>query len=771
MGQNRYWNWEDDDSTFRMNQRDLAIIPEGRYKGFDLSGGTAAWVLELDHETTGHPYNIKMDLSVTPKLGIWKTRQGMLIEEDAPISFNITPIPVLAAGGRYDLIIGEHNYQQVTGGTTAIYKVIEGVASVNPVIPSVTVPKTQVILGYIFIPYTAVDLTSLGVIWTQSEVPIFANDPNIVYIANDQTITGQKTMKIMKMIGAAATVDVVNEKIVITSPSNYYYIEEDDAALVHTIRSIEYQGTRPTFGWDFQIHTAQRLKLVDDGANIAGVIKLQAEGSLDVQVNDVLEFSDYQGHSGTPFAGLTSPFFLKRGGQVNTFGLNKMRGMSAMSFKTGYAAYDAVAKTVDIQANFIDIAPANPDEIRYMKNPFSDHSAGSVGMKVITRINIAFGMTIVNNAVAAAPAGYEKVFTPDGADFTAPNGSLLTWLLLEDGWHLIDVFTNFYSITNMVTTFAALSDTAIGATPVDRSVALYRSATQKWTDYSFKTSIEETQLERKRRETGYTRAVEGTSLVSTAGDTVSAAYKGLELNTTGGDPSQANFIDLEFNVTPADKLACLPAEYPVNTIVCIRFTGLAGFTIVMNTAVIGVTWLPIRTSNPYFNAEDRNYTPPVGKSIFFKRNEDHWELVSDDLSVQRMPVDGMQKTAPTLHANVSPLNAVPLNAYRDQNGFVGFIHAQLVSQLVAPTTWSGVLFTLPADFRPETYLGDTSPNRFFTIPISNTADGTLRLGVILINGSTGAVSLLSHTAGSVNDLKEGDVIDLGGIRFESEEIQ
>ncbi len=181
MAQKRYWNWKDDDSTFSLNQRDSLLLPSGRYCGFDVDlSSLNAWNLILIHTETGRE-KVKQDLTFSDKTGAWKSPQGVIVEEDDSIIIAITPIQVLASGGRYDLIVAEHEYDEVTGGSSAIYKKIEGTPSTTPTVPSLQTPESQIILGILFIPFSATALDSSGVVYTQSVVPDFGHDETIVH--------------------------------------------------------------------------------------------------------------------------------------------------------------------------------------------------------------------------------------------------------------------------------------------------------------------------------------------------------------------------------------------------------------------------------------------------------------------------------------------------------------------------------------------------------------------------------------------------------------
>lgn len=170
MAQERWWNWQDDDSTFRLNWRDLGIHEPGRYRGFDGDLTFAPLQLNLVHTSTGVT-KTKLNLTTTPKIGVWLSKQGCVITEDSNIIIPITAGNTLP---RIDLIVGQHEYTQIVGGTAATYSVITGTPSLTPVAPTLPFPEKQVILGALYVPANMISLTGPGVVYTPTKVPYFA---------------------------------------------------------------------------------------------------------------------------------------------------------------------------------------------------------------------------------------------------------------------------------------------------------------------------------------------------------------------------------------------------------------------------------------------------------------------------------------------------------------------------------------------------------------------------------------------------------------------
>lgn len=171
MSQYRTFEFDADDSTFDLNQRLLEMIQPGLYHGFDLLNPSGL-TLVLEHTATG-VITVDEDELETPPKGVYVTKQGVTIKEDANIQI---PVDVGGALPRIDLVIAEHLYQQITGGNPAIYSIIKGTQAAIPVAPSLTNPRRQTILGYLYIPANMSGLEDTEVVYTKSIQPDFAGN-------------------------------------------------------------------------------------------------------------------------------------------------------------------------------------------------------------------------------------------------------------------------------------------------------------------------------------------------------------------------------------------------------------------------------------------------------------------------------------------------------------------------------------------------------------------------------------------------------------------
>lgn len=171
MAQKRYYEYGSDDDTFTLTNHMVSLVPAGRYHGFDFMA-TADLNLRLEHGLTGFNRPTQQGTLAGP-LGIIKTAQGILIEEDEPVV-----VQGVAAGDaanpRIDLVICEHTYKAIQGGEQAYYKIIRGTPAVEPQPPDLQNVVTQVKVGELYIPAGATALDSDGVTFSAAPFPMYA---------------------------------------------------------------------------------------------------------------------------------------------------------------------------------------------------------------------------------------------------------------------------------------------------------------------------------------------------------------------------------------------------------------------------------------------------------------------------------------------------------------------------------------------------------------------------------------------------------------------
>lgn len=163
MAQSRFIKYRDPINSFEANEKYAGIIPPGVFTGFDNATGHAGLTFQLNHETTGEVFT-KKDGSATTRRGIWTTKQGIVIKEDAAITVTISANPNNYE--RWDLLVGVHAYDELNpGGIPASYEVIAGGNKTDPVL---TTPLEQTILGRIKVPANAI--TASGIVWEKARV-------------------------------------------------------------------------------------------------------------------------------------------------------------------------------------------------------------------------------------------------------------------------------------------------------------------------------------------------------------------------------------------------------------------------------------------------------------------------------------------------------------------------------------------------------------------------------------------------------------------------
>jgi len=189
MSQFRTFEFRADDSTFEMNQRLLGLIEPGVYRGFDWQQ-QAGFNFILAHVTSGIQYYDKNELLSDP-IGVLITKQGVTIKENESIILSIDPGGALP---RWDAIVVEHYYSEVTGGVPGVYMVIKGTAASSPVKPSLTNPSRQLLIGYLYVPASMASLSEAGVLFQKEVIPDWSKNGFRLRIENIESLnTTQQT--------------------------------------------------------------------------------------------------------------------------------------------------------------------------------------------------------------------------------------------------------------------------------------------------------------------------------------------------------------------------------------------------------------------------------------------------------------------------------------------------------------------------------------------------------------------------------------------------
>lgn len=207
--QHRYFNYREDDKTFLLNQRLVGIIDAGRYRGFEYES-SVGMSLTLGHSNSGI-IQVGQDILPTAPMGLWITRQGTVIREDAAIVLPLDTNPT--ANPRIDLIIGSHNHVESVGGIVATYSVVKGTPSATPVAPALPNANRDVILARVLVPAGATSIAAANV--TPEPIPKFANDQTLATTNTVQDFTAPKGINGQAHEVSHGKFDLVNSKLVL----------------------------------------------------------------------------------------------------------------------------------------------------------------------------------------------------------------------------------------------------------------------------------------------------------------------------------------------------------------------------------------------------------------------------------------------------------------------------------------------------------------------------------------------------------------------------
>lgn len=164
MGQIRYQNFGRPLVSFDENRRTIGLAIPGVYCGWDRITNISGNDITISHDITGVKATRQDNSTQDGPLGLTISRHGVEVYEDAPVIVNVSN----NAGNafiRIDWLVMNHNYLGTGGGTPASYSVIQGPNGVNFAEPSaLSNPATQVLIGKIYIPASAPDLSAISYI-------------------------------------------------------------------------------------------------------------------------------------------------------------------------------------------------------------------------------------------------------------------------------------------------------------------------------------------------------------------------------------------------------------------------------------------------------------------------------------------------------------------------------------------------------------------------------------------------------------------------------
>lgn len=186
MAQHRFIKYQDPITSFEANEKYAGIIEPSLYRGFDNITNRSALNITIGHALTGEVFTTKSETQ-TPPRGIWVSKQGVIIKEDAPITLLLTSN--LNNYERWDILVAEHVHDELNpGGLPATYHIIPGGNQTEPTLPN---PAIQVVLGRIRVPANAT--SSTAVVWERRKIPQLGNKfPALLFEDNRYTKQNQE---------------------------------------------------------------------------------------------------------------------------------------------------------------------------------------------------------------------------------------------------------------------------------------------------------------------------------------------------------------------------------------------------------------------------------------------------------------------------------------------------------------------------------------------------------------------------------------------------
>ena len=168
MSQIRYHNYNRPLVSFDETRRTIGLAIPGVYCGWDRVSLIAANNVTIAHDLTGVFATEQDNSTQDGPMGLCITNHGAEIYETAPVVLNVS----YNAGNsfiRVDWVVMSHNYLGTIGGTPASYSVVQGPNGANFAEPSALPnPATQTLIGKIYIPASAANLTNIAYIKSQS---------------------------------------------------------------------------------------------------------------------------------------------------------------------------------------------------------------------------------------------------------------------------------------------------------------------------------------------------------------------------------------------------------------------------------------------------------------------------------------------------------------------------------------------------------------------------------------------------------------------------
>lgn len=164
-----FTNYRASVDSFPLGEQNIGLIKPGRFNGFDQMVSRGALNIRITH--SGQIRKTNISGQADNKFGAIVMPTGNIIHEMGDIDLTVSEVIEpgdLQAVFRNDIVVCEHNYAQVQGGTLANYFIIQGAP--NGTIPLLPDPRKQVIVGVI--TKTMTGNTFADLTWTPAPAPL-----------------------------------------------------------------------------------------------------------------------------------------------------------------------------------------------------------------------------------------------------------------------------------------------------------------------------------------------------------------------------------------------------------------------------------------------------------------------------------------------------------------------------------------------------------------------------------------------------------------------
>lgn len=142
--QKRYTTYKASVESFPLGQQNIGLIKPGRFNGFDIFATEGGLNISLNH--SGQIRKTLTNNTAENAFGALVMPTGIIIHDTNEVALTVGT-NVGNVNLRTDLVICEHNYQEIEGGTVATYSIIQGAG--DGTVPVLTNPTKQIIIGKI----------------------------------------------------------------------------------------------------------------------------------------------------------------------------------------------------------------------------------------------------------------------------------------------------------------------------------------------------------------------------------------------------------------------------------------------------------------------------------------------------------------------------------------------------------------------------------------------------------------------------------------------